>query len=131
MQCAAAAQIAWRAGAGSAWSRLLAPRLMELDSVNQGRAHRVWTDRPVADRHLSRTDRRSQSQKVYRSGSPPPSPVTMSCDPLPVIDLRQAAGPGRAQLASRLVAALETDGFFYVEGIDGYDEHELMSYTRW
>ncbi|XP_043238244.1 2-oxoglutarate-dependent dioxygenase citB-like [Amphibalanus amphitrite] len=55
----------------------------------------------------------------------------MSCDPLPVIDLRQAAGPGRAQLASRLVAALETDGFFYVEGIDGYDEHELMSYTRW
>ncbi|KAF0312848.1 putative iron/ascorbate oxidoreductase [Amphibalanus amphitrite] len=55
----------------------------------------------------------------------------MSCDPLPVIDLRQAAGPGRAQLASRLVAALQTDGFFYVEGIDGYDEHELMTYTRW
>ena len=55
----------------------------------------------------------------------------MSRDPLPVIDLRLATGPGRAQLAGRLIHALETVGFFYVEGIDGYDEQELMTYTRW
>ena len=55
----------------------------------------------------------------------------MSDDALPVIDLRLAAGPGRAHLAARLIHALETVGFFYVEGIDGYDQTELMTHTRW
>ena len=55
----------------------------------------------------------------------------MSSEPLPVIDLRLAAGPGRAQLTASLIHALETVGFFYVEGIDGYDEHELMTHTKW
>ena len=50
---------------------------------------------------------------------------------LPVIDLRLAAGPEGARLADRLIAALQTTGFFYVEGITGYDEHELMKHTRW
>ncbi|XP_037083326.1 2-oxoglutarate-dependent dioxygenase-like [Pollicipes pollicipes] len=55
----------------------------------------------------------------------------MADTPLPVIDLSLAGGLDRAQLAQRLTTALETTGFFYAEGIDGYDEEELMTYTRW
>ena len=55
----------------------------------------------------------------------------MASDPLPVIDLRLAAGPQRPQLARKLTQALQTVGFFYLEGIQGYDEEELLKYTQW
>jgi len=55
----------------------------------------------------------------------------MTTEALPVIDLRLVNGLGRANLAKKLADALQNFGFFYVEGIDGYDEDELLKYTRW
>ncbi|XP_076029600.1 uncharacterized protein LOC143018236 [Oratosquilla oratoria] len=50
---------------------------------------------------------------------------------LPVIDLRLSNGPERADLAKKLQKALTTSGFFYLEGVDGYDAEELHEMTDW
>ncbi|XP_037083392.1 uncharacterized protein LOC119103831, partial [Pollicipes pollicipes] len=55
----------------------------------------------------------------------------MACGTLPVIDLSLASGPDRPEVVRQLTQALETVGFFYVEGIDGYDEEQLMTHTKW
>ena len=51
---------------------------------------------------------------------------------LPVIDIRLAHDPKtRPALAKKLFDTLKTEGFMYVEGIEGYDSDETLKWTQW
>jgi len=51
---------------------------------------------------------------------------------LPVIDIRLADDPKtRPALAKKLFDTLKSEGFMYVEGIEGYDSAETLKWTHW
>lgn len=49
----------------------------------------------------------------------------MATADLPIIDMSQARGPGRRQLAARVVAGLENEGFLYIDNVPGFDSQIL------
>ena len=51
---------------------------------------------------------------------------------MPVVDMSEATVSGnRLAVAKRLVHAMETVGFLYLDGIPGYNEDELLECVKW
>ena len=51
--------------------------------------------------------------------------------PLMTLDWSSAASPPSPPLASRVLEALETHGFFYVTNVKGYSAAELEKAAKW
>ena len=52
--------------------------------------------------------------------------------PLPIVDLEKAKDPSqRLTVAQKLVEALETVGFLFIDNVEGFDAGKLLAHTQW